>query len=202
MGRVAPPRKVDRGIISSPEFGLSRPPARPGTAGESPRGVQSPAPCRVGLSGRRGRRNRLRCFRGSGLYRPFPRGCPYRSTRLNAATLAGIISRSARHGWLTFGGRIRALPPPRSRALAGGLFNPRRTGRRPHGRRARRVRSRRASWRKPNGLRPGRRRRLPRALQGRGPCRRGRSVRRTRPRARRPRKSRLCYLWIMEEATT
>ena len=168
------------------------PPGRPGPP-TNRREVSIPRPHAGGLSGRRGRRNRLYgVFSGPALW-DFPSGKGDRSTRLNAATLAGI-SGSARHGWLTFGGRIRALPPPpppRSRALAGGSFNPRRTGRRPRAPRARRVRSRRASWRKPNGLRPGRRRRSPCAPRGRGPCRRGRSVRRTRPRARRPRGSSL-----------
>ena len=51
MGRVAPPRRWTGHL--SPESN----PARPTwTAGESPRGFQSPAPMRGDLSGRRGRK--------------------------------------------------------------------------------------------------------------------------------------------------
>ena len=121
-GQGGPASKVDR--ASSPESDPTRP---TWTAGESPRGFNPPPQCGGTWLGRRGRRIAYGVFSGPALW-DFPSGKGDRSTRLNTATLAGI-SGSARHGWLTFGGRIRALPPPpRSRALAGGSFNPRRRG--------------------------------------------------------------------------
>ena len=93
------------------------PPGRPGPP-TNRRKVSIPRPHAGGLSGRRGRRIACTVFSRVRPYGTFPSGKGDRSTRLNAATLAGI-SGSARHGWLTSGGRIRALPPPRSRALAG-----------------------------------------------------------------------------------